>query len=212
MAAYDHNFLKTIVPPELLESVETAVETGTFKGDGTIELSKRYKKVITIELDEQIFQKGKKRLLPYLNIKCIHGNSAEVLKTILPTLTGTTLFWLDAHFSGNSSTDWNNSMWKGFGENTGVLNNDVSIPQNQNPLNLEVEIIAKLHKGSVILYIDDIHNFDVQGNGLKNNSFSGEDWTHLNLQSLIDSVADRYVDAQYVDGYQMVIILKPIDQ
>ena len=212
MPAYDHNFLKTIVPPELLDSVETAVETGTFKGDGTIELSKRYKKVVTIELDKLLFQKGKKRLLPYLNIECINGNSSDVLKTILPTLTGTTLFWLDAHFSGNVSTDWENSMWKGYIENTGVVDNDISVPQNQNPLNLEIETIAKLHKGSAILYIDDIHNFDTQGNGLKNHSFVGEDWTHLNLQSFIDSVADRYVDAQYVEGYQMVIILKPIDQ
>jgi hypothetical protein len=37
------------------------------------------------------------------HVKVLHGNSGQLLKEVVPTLAGPTLFWLDAHYMGGIS-------------------------------------------------------------------------------------------------------------
>jgi hypothetical protein len=79
------------------------IETGTFIGGTTIQLSK-LRPVYTIEINEEYFLKAKeniKNLQPvnHCDITQYFGDTVEVLKVIVPdAINGRTLFYLDAHW------------------------------------------------------------------------------------------------------------------
>jgi len=75
-----------------------AIETGTFEGDGTRELSDVFPSVVTIELSEANHARAKRRLRPYSNVKLILGDSGQELAGLLQPLVPT-LYFLDGHWS-----------------------------------------------------------------------------------------------------------------
>jgi predicted O-methyltransferase YrrM len=106
--------------------IETAVETGTFRGGTTVAFSLLFDNVHTIEIVESTYQSAKAALGPYPNVTCHLGSSEKVLRDILPSIEGQrTLFYLDAHWE---------SYW---------------------PLLAEIEEISKTHKDNCIIVIDD---------------------------------------------------------
>jgi hypothetical protein len=208
MSAYHHTEVIDFVGQDYLNSVEVAIETGTEQGNGTQILADRYKKVITIELDDIYYNEAKVKFANTKNVECHHGNSEEVLKRIIPTLTGPTMYWLDAHYMGTVNTDWEKSNWKGYINHSGCINNDESDSRNQNPIDRELQLIYNLHTPSAILYIDDLDKFDEQGNGTKDKMFVGENWTHLNLDRLVETLGNRVRDIKHTPYHQMLIFLK----
>ena len=77
----------------------TLVETGTFLGD-TVEFFKnRFEKVYSIELSEELALKAQKRFETDSNITIIHGDSGEVLSSLVDEFEKPALFWLDGHYS-----------------------------------------------------------------------------------------------------------------
>lgn len=188
-----------------------AVETGTFKGEGTRILNYYFDKVYTIEIDEELYKKVlKKRFLKFNNkVKCILGNSAEVLLKIKDELNndnGNILFWLDAHWSGDNKVDWENSSWKGYIEGnkvvkTGYINydndNNNNTPPNsyqQVPLEEEIMNIYENINKECVLYIDDFNKIDpITLKGLKNKSFKNEDWSHLDFNIILEKIKDRII-------------------
>ncbi len=78
--------------------IKNIVETGTFMGDTTKEFSKMVNNVYTIESNNDFYLSSKKNLNDCANIKMFLGSSPDVLREILPTLKGHTLFFLDAHW------------------------------------------------------------------------------------------------------------------
>ena len=79
-------------------NLTTLVETGTFKGTGVqFALDKGFKKVISIEIDEELSKAAQEKFKDY-DVKIITGDSSEVMQTL--TIKGNALFWLDAHFPG----------------------------------------------------------------------------------------------------------------
>jgi hypothetical protein len=79
------------------------VETGTYFGETAYWASQCFKEVWTIEADEQIYQKAKKKYGDIKMIKFLLGDSKKVLKEIVEHLNHQTLFWLDSHWSGDET-------------------------------------------------------------------------------------------------------------
>lgn len=79
------------------------VETGTSDGSTTLQATRFFKEIHTIELHPELFGRSRRRLAPHAHVKVYNGSSPSILKQILPTLHGSVLFWLDAHYSGEGT-------------------------------------------------------------------------------------------------------------
>lgn len=171
-----------------------AFETGTFLGKGTRFLAENFLRVITIELSEELYREAKASFADFANIECHHGNSAEVLARILPSFpaTETAFFFLDAHWSGDQTVDWQNSRWKGFRRDTAHLGKG-KLPSGpeQCPLLEELAVIARAWPGEAYILIDDTRNIPAEGAGKKDFAFLGEDWSHLTKQAVLEAAGSR---------------------
>ncbi len=84
-------------------SIQTLIETGTFYGDMVEANRKNAKKIISIELDERLYNRAKEKFSRYKHIKIINGDSGEKLQEILQTIRERCVFWLDSHYSGEGT-------------------------------------------------------------------------------------------------------------
>ena len=184
----------------------TIVETGTLFGDSTKIMAKFFKNVKTIELSSDLYNNAKLNLSKYLNIECICGDSATILKTLCPKIKTNTVFFLDAHWSGNSKVDWKNSIWNGYGIDTACKNNNPLDPINQVPLHEEILSIVNNFKENAIIYIDDMDKF-YNNKGLKNKCFIGEDWSHLDFEKILLSLNSRIKNIKFINNNSQVFIL-----
>lgn len=75
------------------------IETGTYRGTTTNQLSKVCKKIYTIEASENLYLQASYRFRNNPRISVLFGPSPQILKIILKDLGGKVNFWLDAHFS-----------------------------------------------------------------------------------------------------------------
>jgi hypothetical protein len=80
-------------------NIDTAVETGTYHGTTTRWLSQHFKRVFTVEINEEYFSTAFHNLNGCGNIKMYPGNSVEVLPHILKKCTDKTILFLDAHWN-----------------------------------------------------------------------------------------------------------------
>ena len=187
----------------IFKEYPVAVETGTYIGKTAFEFAKFFKEVYTIELDEGLFRQASEFLEPIPNVFCYQGDSSHILKTELIEKLNQknekVFFYLDAHWSGDDSVDWENSIWKGAwswtrGRNTahrGTTHNPT--PQEQNPLEEELMYIYNSFKNECVIAIDDWDKMGSDGIGLKNNQFIGEDWSHINYNKILNCIRDRVV-------------------
>jgi len=84
-------------------SPEIFIETGTYIGDMIQAVKKNFIQVYSIELNEALYRKARKKFENNNNISIIYGDSTVQLKKILPKITKPCLFWLDAHYSGEGT-------------------------------------------------------------------------------------------------------------
>lgn len=190
MGVFNWNSVKPYLEDDYAD-IQIAVETGTLFGDSTHEMSKHFAAVHTIELAYPLYLSAVRRFLN-TPVHVYFGNSAVVLNVIVPTLAAPTLFYLDAHWSGDNTVDWTRSNWAGYGANIDtayVGTSPTSIAQV--PLAFEFTAIVKKFKHPCVLYVDDMDKFDNNGNGLKDKRFIGEDWTHLTLANLKNILLPR---------------------
>lgn len=93
-------------PDELIEKltkqfeIPNFVETGTYYGNTAISASKIFNKVITIEFSQDLYQKVKQKYESISNIEFLWGDSRIELEKVVQQLNHSSLFWLDAHWSG----------------------------------------------------------------------------------------------------------------
>jgi hypothetical protein len=113
------------------------VETGTYLGETTSEMSNIFKKLDTIEIDEKLVIRAKK-LYGHLPINFHLGDSVEVFKTLLPNINENSVFWLDGHWSS--------------GYDAGKGPKDC-------PLIEELELIMNEFKNEALVIIDDCRLF-----------------------------------------------------
>ena len=75
------------------------VETGTYMGDMVEAQKKRFRKIYSIELGIDLFDKATKRFKNDKNITIVQGDSGKVLPDIMLKLNEPAIFWLDGHYS-----------------------------------------------------------------------------------------------------------------
>lgn len=99
------NFGKQQVVIEYIKrfSIDTFVETGTYKGKMVYSVIPHVKEIYSIELDITHFQNAQKRFIGYPDIHILQGQSGEMLPKVLKDIDKPCLFWLDAHWSGGST-------------------------------------------------------------------------------------------------------------
>ncbi|MEN9614144.1 MAG: hypothetical protein RLZZ347_451 [Candidatus Parcubacteria bacterium] len=116
---------------------QTLVETGTYMGEMIDATCANFKKIISIELDTTLAHKAQKRFAHNKNITILQGDSSALLPSIIQNLSGTVVFWLDAHYSGGITA-------KG---------------DHYTPILSEVKIIASYPQKNTTLLIDDARLF-----------------------------------------------------
>lgn len=79
--------------------LERAIETGTYRGAGTVVLASVFPEVVTIELDEGLHRRAAQRFAQRPRITTRQGSSGTELQSLVDAARPT-LYWLDAHWSG----------------------------------------------------------------------------------------------------------------
>ena len=118
----------------------TWVETGTYLGDTTEFLSRIAKMVYSIEPGPQLFADARKRLAHLANVELFNGLSEDVLPALLQELSGDVCFWLDGHYTDESTH-------KGP-QDTPIVDELACIAENISSM------------GNVVVLIDDVHLFN----------------------------------------------------
>lgn len=113
------------------------IETGTFYGDMIEATKNTFGRIISIELDADLFSGAQERFRYHPHISVIHGDSAKVLERILVEVSEPCLFWLDAHYSGGETA-------------RGEL---------ETPIEKELELIFARRNPADIILIDDARLF-----------------------------------------------------
>jgi len=102
---------KPIPPPHVVKQkivkdhaarfkTRTLIETGTFMGEMIDAVLSSFTRIISVEFDEALALRARKKFSSYPCITIIHGDSAAVLPQVVVELKEPCLFWLDAHYSG----------------------------------------------------------------------------------------------------------------
>lgn len=76
------------------------VETGTYYGAMIESIKLHFDKIYSIELSKELYMKAKERFKDQNKIELIQGDSGIELEKIMDKIDGSTLFWLDGHYSG----------------------------------------------------------------------------------------------------------------
>jgi hypothetical protein len=91
---------RIVADHQRLSGVDCLIETGTYRGDMVFAQRRRFRRIFTIELDDRLFERAVDRFRDHGNIVVLHGDSGQVLPTLLESVRWPCLFWLDGHFSG----------------------------------------------------------------------------------------------------------------
>lgn len=83
-------------------SLETLIETGTYLGFMVRSTRSVVRRVYSIELDETLYRRAKKKFSNDEYITILQGDSGEVLSELLTSIHEPCLFWLDAHYSSGA--------------------------------------------------------------------------------------------------------------
>ena len=116
----------------------TLIETGTYKGE-MIEATKNiFDRIVSIEIDRELYLNATKKFAENPKIKIIEGDSGIVLSSVLRSIGDDCLFWLDGHYSG-----------------AGTSKSDINTP-----IIKELTCIFENYPGRYVILIDDARCFD----------------------------------------------------
>lgn len=172
------------------EGFANFVETGTLMAHTTLHASYWFDKVWTIELSQDLHRQAEIALKDRRNVICLQGNSGDLLPGLAASLSGPSFFFLDAHWSGDDSVDWDTSRFSGYPVTTArIATPDPTGPgltesDRQVPLMTELTALADLHRGKAVVLIDDWGSI-----GRTDFGFAGEDWTALDAARIRDWIA-----------------------
>lgn len=207
MGKFEYEYIKNHCD---INDYPICVETGTNLGYSTDIIMKLFKKVFTIEIDKILYEKAVEKYKD-TNVECIFGDSAVEIKKLTEKIDNNCIFYLDAHWSGDNTTNWDKSNWKGYGIETGYRGEKIDKPtsRQQTPLEDEIDIINDKCKCKCIIYIDDMDKFDDNGQGKKDTGFNGEDWSDLNINIIIKKLKSRLIYKNKFEN-QLILILNNI--
>ena len=180
MPAIDIEWLTTHLKDEnLISNYPIFVETGTYLGKTITNMEPHFKKLYTIEIKEDLYNRSKSRYLNYVKmfrykkskIDFLLGDSGEMIGKLCPNLKYNVVFFLDSHWSAGIT---------GRGEKDCPLYEELT------------SIIEKFCKKCIII-IDDVRLF---GKG-PNNGESECDWEDINTKKIISILGDRLRDHHF---------------
>jgi len=120
------------------------IETGTYMGDGVqLALDAGFKKIYSIELTGELYEKCMERFKGNTAIHLIHGDSYLVLDDLLKLINEPITFWLDGHFAGPGT----------------------SMGKYESPLMQELEAIGRHSIKTHTLLIDDLRCWSLKNQG-----------------------------------------------
>ncbi len=105
--------------------LNTLVETGTFLGLMMDAQIPYFEKLISIELDPDLFKAATNRFKKHSKVKIIHGDSGETVHKVVQELKTPALFWLDGHYSGGFTAK-GKSECPIFGELQSILESPIA--------------------------------------------------------------------------------------
>ena len=126
-----------LVYPHLI--INTAIETGTYKGESSRLLAKYFKTVHTFEIHKPLYDKAIEDGKHIDNIVYHLGDSVKLLPDVLKTINGSVLYFIDAHTAG-TGTGWNG--------------------EELVPLLTELRLILKMKREISVFIIDDVRLFN----------------------------------------------------
>jgi len=161
-------------------SLECFIETGTFRGETSKGMSSSFKKVITIEISEALYNKALRGFKDYANIEAHLGDSSVVLDEVIENNTHqeNIVFFLDGHYSSRK---------------TGRGKVDV-------PLLEELPLISKRNRTDIIV-IDDYRLFG---------SKRKEDWSYISEEKIKECFKPNQIDKIIVVGDRLCILTKVV--
>lgn len=133
--------LKSVFHPDIF------FETGTYSGDNVMGAAPYFNEIVTVELHDGLAEAAKRKFSTLSHIRAYHGSSPDIIREVAPTLQGTILFWLDAHYSG---------------EGTALSFADETNPDAITAIRGELAAIRELGIGDCIILIDDIRGFGME--------------------------------------------------
>jgi hypothetical protein len=75
------------------------IETGTYLGDMVEAQKNNFQRIISIELDQHLYQRVKRKFAEDKHITIYQGDSSRVLPQIMSAVKEPAIFWLDGHYS-----------------------------------------------------------------------------------------------------------------
>ncbi len=176
-----HNYGPAVAP-----QFTNFVETGSLYGHTSIHASYLFEKVFTIELSDHLYNCLKPVEAARPNLKVFKGNSKDVLPEIIQSLSGPTVFFLDAHWSGDNSIDWSKGRFQGYPTDTAHSGaNQNPEPAEQKPIVSEYTQIFDTFLDAALLIIDDWELV-----GKTEDVFEKFDWSHISKGALMQYFAD----------------------
>jgi hypothetical protein len=94
---------KAIIKYQQKYKIDILIETGTCYGEMVEVLKKQFKKIISIEVSNELFNFVKARFKNDKHIELYEGDSGELLPSIIKKQNVSCLFWLDGHYSGGGT-------------------------------------------------------------------------------------------------------------
>jgi hypothetical protein len=122
------------------KGINNFIETGTFQGDMIEAQRENYKKLISVELGDKLYQAAQRRFEKYDHIHLLHGDSGLKLSEAIRLVEGPALYWLDAHYS------------------RGVT----ARGEKETPILKELSVIAARRQVGDVILIDDARNFGMR--------------------------------------------------
>ena len=144
-------------------NIKNFIETGTYKGDTCIEMSKYFENVYTMEILKNLVDESTNRAKEagIKNITFLHGDTLDLLDEVMRYVADDGgVFFLDAHQSGMDTSN----------------NGKQHVPLIEE-LNIILSFNKKL-KPSVFI-LDDVRFW-------KNNKQEAWDWAHISYEIIID--------------------------
>jgi hypothetical protein len=77
----------------------TFVETGTYLGAMILTILDDFSQIYTIELSKDLYQRATKVFRKFPHVKCLQGDSGEVMLEVVKKIHEGAIFWLDGHYS-----------------------------------------------------------------------------------------------------------------
>jgi hypothetical protein len=83
------------------------VEAGTYRGDTIAYLASHARRLISVELDTELFTAPERRFRSAPDVEVRLGDALDEIPEIVGSLSSPALIWLDGHFSGPGTASGN---------------------------------------------------------------------------------------------------------